>query len=171
MHHGHDSRAGERRKEKWAVASSVSGGLVVVRAAMLRPSSASGTASRYDGGEAGPAPATKFATFKFSYNGRVAFALVPAAVSVVSAGGTPALGCTAVGLIIAYILDVSLIGEGALVAVWLTLLADYLCLAFGGNIFNDRTSLGLSLMLSFACGQTLFLLGTWASLQVRSQHN
>lgn len=110
---------------------------------------------------------TRSATFKFAYNGRVAFALLPAGVAVVSAGGAPALACTAIGLIVAYILDVSCVGEGALIAVWLTLLADYLCLAFGGNVFNDKTSLGMSLMLSFACGQTLFLLGTWASLQVR----
>lgn len=104
---------------------------------------------------------------KFAYNGRAAFALIPALVAVVSAGGTAALACTAIGSIVAYILDVSLIGEGALIVVWLTLLADYLCLAFGGRIFNDRTSLGISLMLSFACGQTLFLVGAWASLQVR----
>lgn len=142
---------------------------------MLRPSAhpgGGGAGGRYgqDGyGHAEDADRmlTRKTTMKFQYNNRAAFALIPPLAAVISAGGAPALACTAIGAIVAYILDVSCMGDGALIAVWLTLLADYLCLAFGGNIFNDKTSMWLSLMLSFACGQTLFLVGTWASLQVR----
>ena len=114
--------------------------------------------------------ATRDINMVFQYNGRVAAALVPAGLVVLGAGGTPAFTCTAVGLLLAYTLDVMRMGEATLAVLWLTLLADYFCLAFGGGIFEARRPWPMSLMLSFVCGQTLFLLGSWVSLQARMPH-
>ena len=99
-------------------------------ASMLRPSQAASAGAGAAALPAAPsAQHAKATSAAFAYDARVAHALVPALIVALGSGGTPAFACTAVGALLAYTLDVLRMAEAALAVVWLTLLADYFCMA------------------------------------------
>jgi hypothetical protein len=112
-------------------------------------------------------PALRFAPQPFAHNARVAAALLPAAALLASAAGAPGAGVALVGAMLAYLLDLLRLGEGALGCVWVTLVAVYLSLVFGAGVRAPRRPPLLEVAMLLGLGQTLFLLGVWASLQAR----
>jgi hypothetical protein len=109
----------------------------------------------------------RFTPLSFAYNGRVALALLPATVLLASAAGTPGVGIALVGAMLTYLLDLLRMGEGALGCVWVSLVSVYLSLVFGTGVHAPHRPPLLEVVMLLGLGQTLFLLGVWATLQVR----
>ena len=110
--------------------------------------------------------ATQYSPNAFAYNGRVALALVPAVMYLIGAGGNVSVYIITIGSMIAYLLDALRVREGALVAVWLTLLVVYFGLLFAGDIFNGIRPFSQSFLLYAIAGEVFFLVGLWGTLQV-----
>uniref|UniRef100_A0A7S0WJN6 Uncharacterized protein n=1 Tax=Pyramimonas obovata TaxID=1411642 RepID=A0A7S0WJN6_9CHLO len=111
--------------------------------------------------------ATQYSPNAFAYNGRVALALVPAVVYLIGAGGNISVYIITIGAMIAYLLDALRVREGALVAVWLTLLVVNFGLLFSGDIFNGIRPWSQALLLYATAGEVFFLFGLWGTLQFR----
>ena len=113
------------------------------------------------------APQLRFAALSFAHNGRVALALLPSSALLVAAAGPPGAGIAIVGALLAYLLDLLRQGEGALGVIWVTLVSVYLSLVFGDGTRAPGRPAVLEVLMLLGLGQTLFLLGAWATLQVR----
>ena len=117
----------------------------------------------------GAAAVTRFTPLSFAHNGRVALALLPSAALVASAAGTAGVGAATVGAMLTYLLDLLRWGEAALGCAWVTLTAVYLSLVFGAGVHAERRPPLLEVAMLLALGQTLFLIGVWATLQARTR--
>lgn len=104
----------------------------------------------------------------FAHNAQVALALTPALAFAVSSGGAPAAGCSLLASLLVYLLDLLALPEAALGALWLSLGALYVALVFGGAPEGSPRPALLEAAQLLLLGQTLFLLGLWASLQARA---
>ena len=69
-----------------------------------------------------------FVPGSFLYDGRVASLLVPCWVAMLMFGGRTTVGVLAVGLIVAYMFDLTNVREGSLIVIWLTLMGVGLAL-------------------------------------------
>jgi hypothetical protein len=118
---------------------------------------------------AGGGAPLRFTPLSFAHNGRVALALVPATALLASAAGTPGVGIALVGAMVTYLLDLLRMGEGALGCVWVSLVSVYLSLVFGAGVRAPHRPPLLEVVMLLGLGQTLFLLGVWATLQVRAR--
>ena len=120
------------------------------------------------------ASTTRFSALPFAYNARIALALVPPLVATLASSGPSGGVLAGLGCVLAYLLDVSRAPEATLVALWATLGAVYVCLTFGdvtlhtGGLAPGGPVPALA-HVALVClqGQTLFLVGVWATLQVR----
>lgn len=110
---------------------------------------------------------TRFTPLSFAHNGRVALALLPSAALVASAAGSAGVGAATIGAMLTYLLDLLRWGEAALGCAWVTLTAVYLSLVFGAGVHAERRPAFLEVVMLLALGQTLFLIGVWATLQAR----
>ena len=121
------------------------------------------------------ASATRFSALPFAYNAHVALALVPPLAATLASSGPSGAVLAGGGCVLAYLLDVSRAPEATLVTLWATLGAVYVCLTFGDVTLHTGgvTAAGPVPALAHVAlvclqGQTLFLTGMWATLQVRS---
>ncbi|CAM6093060.1 unnamed protein product [Calypogeia fissa] len=112
---------------------------------------------------------TRFTPNSFQYNARVAIALMPSAILLLGVGGNAVLSVITVGLMIAYILDLIQLKQGAFFGTWGTLFAVVVALLFNGTSFTTSTSGShvLYLITLFTSFLLLFLIGVWASLQFK----
>mmetsp|Transcript_9360 Transcript_9360/g.37930 ORF Transcript_9360/g.37930 Transcript_9360/m.37930 type:complete len:1127 (-) Transcript_9360:375-3755(-) len=103
----------------------------------------------------------------WKHNSRVALALIPSIVVVVSDGGRLMMGTLVVGLMVVYILDVLKMAEAALISLWCTLVAVYLAMLIATDLFTPARSPLASIALLLSNCLCLFLAGLWATLQFR----
>ncbi|XP_057755029.1 uncharacterized protein LOC130974246 [Arachis stenosperma] len=107
----------------------------------------------------------------FTHNYRIAMALVPSAMFLLDLGGAPVASVLVVGLMISYILDSVVTSKvPSFFGVWLTLIFSQLCffLFASPSLFATfSSSLPLTLLSSFLCAHTTFLVGVWCSLNFR----
>lgn len=110
----------------------------------------------------------RFTPNSFQYNGRVAAAMVPCAIFLLGIGGKPVLATLTVGLMVAYILDSLSLKQGAMFAVWGSLVATGLAMIFTGSTFTaSSSSFVLYVMCLFVAFQFMFLVGVWTTVQFR----
>jgi hypothetical protein len=105
----------------------------------------------------------EFLPGEFRHDRRVAALLVPCWVVLLMFGGKTTTGILAVGLIVAYMFDLSNVREGSLIVIWLTLLGVALALMILVAIL-----LGNNAYLLFLMGcmfLVVFLTGSWMTLQ------
>lgn len=119
-------------------------------------------------GYAGAGASARFTPLPFAHNGRVALALLPSAALAASAAGPAGVGAALAGAMLAYLLDLLRWGVAALGCCWVTLTAVYLSLVFGAGLHAERRPPLLEVAMLLALGQTLFLVGVWATLQARA---
>ncbi|KAI8526731.1 hypothetical protein RHMOL_Rhmol12G0018600 [Rhododendron molle] len=130
------------------------------------------------GGVVSPSPSSssrslknsRFSPSSFVHNARIALALVPCAAFLLDLGGAPVLATLTLGLMIAYIIDsLNLHKSAPFMAVWFSLLAAQIAFFFTSSLLSSASfnSLPLSLLASFFCAHTNFLIGVWASLQFK----
>ena len=115
--------------------------------------------------------ATRFCALPFAYNGRASLALVPPACFILTVSGPPGRVLACAGGLLAYCFDLARAPEATLVCIWATLGAVYVCLTFA-DVRLSAHAHGLPAAIAHAAlvcllGQTLFLLGTWATLQFK----
>lgn len=103
----------------------------------------------------------------WKHNSRVALALIPSIVVVVSDGGRLMMGTLVVGLMVVYILDVLKMAEAALISLWCTLVGVYLAMLVATDLFTPARSPLASIALLLSNCLCLFLAGLWATLQFR----
>lgn len=103
----------------------------------------------------------------WKHNSRVALALIPSIVVVVSDGGRLMMGTLVVGLMVVYILDVLKMAEAALISLWCTLVGVYLAMLVATDLFTPARSPLASIALLISNCLCLFLAGLWATLQFR----
>lgn len=104
----------------------------------------------------------------FRHNARVACALLPAVFMLAGAGGSLVAGTLLAGVMIAYVLDVLKMPEGALATTWCALAGAYLASLISGDVFfTPARSDAVATMLVVNAGATLFLCGLWITLQFR----
>jgi len=83
----------------------------------------------------------------------------------IGAGGSSVVGTLLVGLMVSYVLDLLKFAEGALIAIWATLVGSYIGLIFASDIFTSARPAFVSSLLLMCIGQNLLLAGTWVSVQ------
>ncbi|XAR64327.1 hypothetical protein NMG60_11024623 [Bertholletia excelsa] len=110
---------------------------------------------------------SRFSPASFVHNARIAIALVPCAAFLLDLGGTPVLATLTLGLMIAYILDSLNFKPGSFFAVWFSLLSAQIAFFFSSSLISTFNSVPLSILASFLCAETTFLIGVWASLQFK----
>jgi hypothetical protein len=103
----------------------------------------------------------------WKHNTRVALALIPSIVVVVSDGGRLMMGTLVVGMMVVYILDVLKMAEAALISLWCTLVGVYLAMLVATDLFTPARSPLSSIALLLSNCLCLFLAGIWATLQFR----
>lgn len=102
----------------------------------------------------------------FLYNARVAIALAPSALFLLSLGGIPVVATLSLGLIVAYFLDSFNLKHAAFFLVWFSLVASQIALLFSGGL-SAFPSWPLFLLAFGLCSLAIFLIGVWASIQFR----
>ncbi|RDX84834.1 hypothetical protein CR513_34053, partial [Mucuna pruriens] len=106
----------------------------------------------------------------FAHNYRIAIALVPSALFLLDLGGTTVVATLVVGLMISYILDSLNLKPAAFFAVWFSLIFAQLAFfltASASLMAAFNSSVGVTVLASFLCGHTTFLVGVWSSLQFK----
>ncbi|KAK7394135.1 hypothetical protein VNO78_14654 [Psophocarpus tetragonolobus] len=106
----------------------------------------------------------------FGHNYRIAMALVPSALLLVDLGGSSVVGTVVVGLMISYILDALNLKGAAFFAVWFSLISGQLAFflsSWSSLMASFNSSVVVSVLGSFLCAHTCFLLGVWSSLQFK----
>lgn len=110
----------------------------------------------------------RFTPNAFQYNGRVAAAMVPCAIFLLGIGGKPVLATLTVGLMVAYILDSLHLKQGAMFAVWGSLVATMLAMILTESVFTaSSSSVVLYVACLFVAFEFMFLVGVWATVQFR----
>ncbi|CAA0815517.1 no exine formation 1 [Striga hermonthica] len=137
--------------------------------------SPSPTTSSYYGGAAASRSRRSSSSMKnsrltpssFIHNGRIAVALVPAAVFLLDLGGAPVVAALIVGLMVAYILDSLNFKSGSFFAVWFSLIVAQLIFFFSSSLHHTFSYISLTVLADFTCALTNFLIGVWVSLQFK----
>ncbi|MED6143081.1 hypothetical protein PIB30_003359 [Stylosanthes scabra] len=127
------------------------------------------------GHSASPASSSSSRSIKnpsgFAHNYRIAMVLVPSAMFLLDLGGAPVASVLVVGLMISYILDSVVTSKvPSFFGVWLTLVFSQLCFflfASPALFATFSSSVPLTLLSSFLCAHTTFLVGVWCSLNFR----
>ena len=101
----------------------------------------------------------------FRHNAKVALAVVPSALTLAGGCGGIFLATSLVGAMIAYVLDALELAEASLVSAWIALLAAYVAVCAGGELFHPGRPPWVSLLLLLLVGVFLLLVGLWTSLQ------
>ena len=101
----------------------------------------------------------------FRHNAKVALAVVPSALTLAGGCGGIFLATSLVGAMIAYVLDALELAEASLVSAWIALLAAYVAVCAGGELFHPGRPPLVSLLLLLLVGVFLLLVGLWTSLQ------
>ncbi|CAN6485640.1 unnamed protein product [Victoria cruziana] len=102
----------------------------------------------------------------FLYNARVAIALAPSALFLLSLGGIPVVATLSLGLIVAYFLDSFNLKHAAFFLVWFSLVTSQIALLLSGGLASFP-SWSLFLLSFGLCSLAIFLIGVWASIQFR----
>lgn len=114
---------------------------------------------------------SRFSPSSFTYNARIAAALVPCAAFLLDLGGTPVVATLTIGLMISYILDSvtasTSFKSASFFAVWFSLLSAQIAFFFSSSLISTFNSIPLSLLAAFLCSETTFLIGIWSSLQFK----
>ncbi|XP_058736244.1 uncharacterized protein LOC131608733 [Vicia villosa] len=106
----------------------------------------------------------------FSHNHLIAISLIPSAFFLLDLGGSTVAATLIVGLMISYIIDSLNFKPASFFSVWISLIFAQFSFFFTASpslysTFNS--SVTLTILASFLCGHTTFLIGIWSSLQFK----